>query len=237
MLLADDRDRLHRGMGDDEVLDLLGRHVLAADLQQVLVALLVEDVAALTHLHHVAGLEPAVLEGLGVGLVVVEVLEEELDPAGAAHPQLAGLALGAELAGLLVDDRDLVAGRDVAHRACRQPLLGLAGDAVRDRLGHAVGGVHRDPEHRVEVGHDQPEHADAQRVLLRPVGTAERTHHERHERDVRDVVLDDRGPEPTLRPLRHEHRGRADAQHRATSSSSARWCGRTGGRSGTCRRS
>ena len=110
VLLADHRDGLHRGMGEDEVLDLLGRHVLAADLQQVLVALLVEDVAALAHLHHVAGLEPAVLERLGVGLVVVEVLEEELDPAGAAHPQLAGLALGAELAGLLVDHRDLVPG-------------------------------------------------------------------------------------------------------------------------------
>ena len=90
----------------DQLLDLAGRHVLAADLQQVLVALPVEEVAALAQHHHVAGLEPAVLERLLVGLGVVEVLEEQLDAAGAAQPELAGLALGAQLAGVLVDDRD-----------------------------------------------------------------------------------------------------------------------------------
>ena len=57
--------------------------------------------------------------------------------------------------------------------------------------------------------------------------------HERHQRDVGDVVLDDRRPEAALRPLRHEHRGRADAEHGAEATSSARSRGRTAGRSGS----
>ena len=74
---------------------------------------------------HVAGLEPAALERLRVRLGVVVVLEEQLDAARAPQPELAGLALGAQLAGVLVDDRELVAGRDVAHRPLGQALGGL----------------------------------------------------------------------------------------------------------------
>ena len=111
VVLADHRDLSDARDRRDDVFDLAGRDVLAADLEQVLVALAVEEVAAGAEHDHVAGLEPVVLEGLRVGLVVVVVLEEELDPARAAQPQLAGLALGAQLAGLLVDHRELVPGR------------------------------------------------------------------------------------------------------------------------------
>ena len=131
--------------------------------------------------------QPSV-ERLLVGLGVVEVLEEQLDAAGAAQPQLAGLALGAQLAGVLVDDGELVAGRDVAHRALGQLVGGLAVGGVDDGLGHAVRGVHVDAEHLVEHRHDEPEHADAQRVFVGLVGLHQRGDHERHQRDVRDLV-------------------------------------------------
>ena len=42
-----------------------------------------------------------------------------------AQPQLAGPAVGAELAGVLVDHRDLVARGDVAHRADGERSDGL----------------------------------------------------------------------------------------------------------------
>src|SRR5207244_2364904 len=79
-----------------------------------------------------------------------------------AHPQLTGLALGTELTGVLVDDGDLVARGHMAHRPRGEALRGLAGDAVRDCLGHAVRGIHVEPDHAAAIGHDQAEAADAQ---------------------------------------------------------------------------
>src|SRR5262249_20390202 len=55
VVLADDGDLRDAGYRRDQLLDLARRDVLATDLQQVLVTLLVEDVAARTHLHDVTG--------------------------------------------------------------------------------------------------------------------------------------------------------------------------------------
>ena len=51
------------------------------------------------------------------------------------------------------------------------------------------------------------------RRLCGLVGLHQRGDDERHQRDVRDVVAHHDVPEATRRPLRHEHRGRADAEH------------------------
>ena len=120
MLLAHHGDFRDTGDRRDDLLHLTGGDVLATDFQEVGVALDVGHVAAGRHLDHVPGLEPAVLEALLVRLGVVEVLEEELNAAGPAEPQLAGAPLLAELAGLAVDDGHLVAGGHPAHGHERQ---------------------------------------------------------------------------------------------------------------------
>ena len=138
--------------------------------------------------HVVAGLEPAVLgEGLGVRLVVVEVLEEQLDAAGAAHPELADLARRADLPGVVVDDEELVAGRRSTHRAVGVVLVEVVAGGVDDRLGHAPARRELEAEPALDHRHRQPEHADPDGVLRhRLVGDA--LEHERDHRDVGDPV-------------------------------------------------
>ena len=91
------------------ILHLTGRDILAADLEHVLVTLDVDDHATLDRPDDVAGLEPPVVKAVCGRLGVAEVLEKDLDTPRAPDPQFAGPAVETELAGLLVDDGDLIA--------------------------------------------------------------------------------------------------------------------------------
>src|SRR5690625_7913895 len=72
--------------------------------------------------NQIAGLEPAVFgEGLGVGLGLVVILEEQLDAAHAAYPQLTHFAGLTEAAAVGLDNGELIAWRGLTH-AARRPL-------------------------------------------------------------------------------------------------------------------
>ena len=91
------------------VLDLGGRDVLAAADDGVVGAALAEQVALDVEPAAVAGVQPAVGVGLGVG---ADVLAADLV---AADLDLAGL-VGAEVVAAVVDDADLDAGQRLADR-------------------------------------------------------------------------------------------------------------------------
>ena len=128
---ADDGDVFDVRVGAHGLLDLVRVHVEAAGDDDLLDARHQTDEAVGLHDGHVAGAEPAVVEGLLGGLWVVEVAGEHLR---AAREQLAGFAVGHGLAGVVrVRDADLgvrewytdVAGAPVA----------VEGVAAQDRGG------------------------------------------------------------------------------------------------------
>ena len=67
-----------------------------------------------------------------------------------------------------------------AHGAGREFLPRLARHGVGNQFGHAVRGIDVDPEHLVEVGKDEPEHAHPE-LSLRVVRLAKGAEDERHE--------------------------------------------------------
>ena len=136
---ADDCDILHAGHRAEEVLDLLGRDVLAAAYDEILESAGDVVVAILVHAANVTGMEPAVfvdaLRGLLGHLVVA------LHVVVAAAADFAISVDGRDLARLGIDDGDFDSGHRLTDR------LALALDGLlevarhrhhRARLGKAV---------------------------------------------------------------------------------------------------
>ena len=126
------------GVGLDGVLDLLGGDVLAAAADDVLLAVDEIEKAVVVEASHVAGVEPAVLEGLA-GLVFEAPVAG--GDGGVAEDDLAGFASGQGVA-VVVDDGDLVAEAGVGVLAWLAGGVGAAGvadlfDGAVTALGHA----------------------------------------------------------------------------------------------------
>ena len=102
-------------MGDEHGLELGGRDLVAADLDQLLEPVDEEDAPVLVDVAEVAGVQPAVgVDGRGRGVRVVAVARHQLR---AAHPQLAVLARRQRRPAARVDDPGLGAAHEQAHRS------------------------------------------------------------------------------------------------------------------------
>jgi len=122
-------------VGRERDLDLHRRDVLAGRDDDVLRAILDEEIAGAVDRRHVAGVEPAIADGdrgrLGVAIVAVH-------HGVAADDDLADLlTVRADLAAVAVDDADPHAGdRPAGHRlALGSPLGRLGRRERRPRLG------------------------------------------------------------------------------------------------------
>ena len=186
---ADDGDVLDGGVAHEVVLDLDGVDVLAAHDDDVLLSVDEPVEAVLVLARHVAGVEPAVDQGLGGGSGVFVVAVHE---AGALDAQLADLA-SLHLGALLVDDLALpaVAGHadgahvvDVVHaevdaaraHGLREAVVGvvlLVGEdrkpALDQALGHGLGAdVHEAPLVEAVVGQVHAALLDGDEDVLGP---------------------------------------------------------------------
>ncbi len=171
----------HRRVLGQEGLDLGRVDVGPAPLVGVGPAADDREVAPLVHGGEVAGVEPAVDDGLGGGPLVPEVAGHDV---AAAHPDDAHLARGHRPAGLGVAQLDLVVGGRPAHSGDHVrvgcPEVGPRG--ADDRLGEAVGGDEGGVGHLlVDAGHEafgggraaDLDPADAREVSLLCVGVAQ----------------------------------------------------------------
>ena len=159
--VADHRGFEHRGVGDQRLLDLERRHPDAADLEHVVAAAAIAVIAVGVAGVGVAGMGPLAAKGAArlVALVPIAV-----GGAGAAHDQLAGLAVG-DVVAVIVEDAQLVARHrlagaavadvvrpvrqeDVQHLgradAVEDVAAGLVAPALADMLGQRLAG--RDAE-------------------------------------------------------------------------------------------
>ena len=146
---ADDRNVLHAGHRAEEVLDFLGRDVLAASDDEILEASGDVVVAVLVHAADVAGVEPAVrvdaLRRLLGHLVVAEHVVE------ATAADFAVRIDGRDLAGLGVDDGHLDSGKSLAYR------LALALDGLLEVARHGHHGTGLGETVRVrDLAHEHP---------------------------------------------------------------------------------
>ena len=124
-------------MGADGLLDLDGGDVLAAGDDDVLLAVAQLDVAVGVHDGQVAGVEPAAGEGARGRLRVAVVA---LHGVVAAHDHLAqGLAVGGDVAHLVVDDADVVGDEVADALPGLDPRPFLRGKQVPVRLPLADG--------------------------------------------------------------------------------------------------
>ena len=186
---ADDGHVLDGVVGAHEVFYLHGVDVFAAGDDHVLLAVNKVDEAVLVHAGHVAGVEPAVLDALGGGLLVLVVAEHD---ARAAHdefahvfagnvpavfvhdaglPQVAGLADGAHLVQVLHAEV-YAAGADGFGKAVVRVVLmvGEVAEPAADEAGrHGLGAdVHEAPLVEIVVGKVDAACVHGVQQVLRP---------------------------------------------------------------------
>ena len=124
MRLADDGDFGDAGHRARHVFDLAGRDVLAADLQDVLVALAVEVVAALDRCWTMSPVlnQPSSVKPLALASGLSKYSRKSCCPR-TPRTQSSPISPSVHSApGLGIDDGDLVAGGGVPHRARRVVL-------------------------------------------------------------------------------------------------------------------
>ena len=154
------------GMGEQHLLDLPGRDVLAAAPDRVLEAVDEPEVAVGLADHAVARVEPEVSPRRDRLLGHLPVAGREGERLVGPHHELARLAVG-DLGVVLVDDARGEAGHDAPHRA--GTLLAVARPEHDVRLGHAVALDDLDPEalaeRRLELGRCRRGERDAHAML------------------------------------------------------------------------
>ena len=219
---ADHRDHRDIGMGREHILHLTRKDVEAAGDDHVLLAVEDEHVAALVLARDVAGVQPAVLQGLGRHVRPLPVFLHHMRR---AHADFARLA-GGDLPILVVEDADL-AGRD-RHAAGfeqlrpRRVVIALGQD--RDRIAFGLSVQLRENRADALDALDQPRRrhrrgAVEQIVERRQVGASQlrmiqqHIDHRRHEHREIDFFARD-GGEHGLRIKTLEHMHRAALEER-----------------------
>src|SRR5207244_7906937 len=131
---GDDRHVQHGRVAQDQVLDFFRADLLAAAVDQILLAALHDDISTRVHAHHVAGAVEAVVgEGRAIVLGGPVVATDRIGPAALELPDLAGR----DLVAIVVDDANLVAVRRGAALRLHDHLGRIAGPCRAEQaLGH-----------------------------------------------------------------------------------------------------
>ena len=213
----DDRHVRHRGVGDQQVLDLLGRDVLPAADDDVLEPVGDREVPAGVDPADVPGAEPAAGQERGLVQRLVGVAGEQL---GAAGEDLARLPVR-HVAAVGVDQADLVAGEQAAvglgpqaervgdgARGHRRVLAAAVGAERGDSRG--VGAPDQARRDRGRAGQELAQRAEAGGAACLPVEQAGQLDRRPAARGD-GVPVDERGGQGGI-PRLHDHGGRAKQQ-------------------------